>query len=186
MSIRRSLISIGVSGLALIVWGMLFWGALSPRVGAFRDQPIQQAAAELLAREDTRTGTYFFPWPRSDAGWEDAHREGPFFKLSYVREGADPSSPAKLALGSLHNLLVAALANALILLALPALPSFGRRFALVFGAGVMGSLLIQVGDPVWFHLPWDYASASLAYELGSWALLGATAGALLRPELPST
>jgi len=161
---------------------MLFWGVLSPRLGAFRDQPIQQAAAELLAQSDTPTGTYFFPWPRSDVGWEDAHRTAPFFKLSYVREGADPSSPGKLALGSLHNLGVALLANALILLALPGLPTFGRRFALVFCAGAMGSLLIQVGDPIWFHLPWDYANASLVYELGSWAILGAISGALLRPE----
>ena len=60
--------------------------------------------------------------------------------------------------------------HGLLLLTGPALPSLGQRFALVFIAGAMGS--IQAGDPIWFHLPWDYAAGALVYEFGSWTLLG--------------
>ena len=36
----------------------------------------------------------------------------------------------------------------------------------------MGTLLIQIGDPVWFYLPWDYVRGNVVYELVAWALLG--------------
>ncbi len=85
-------------------------------------------------------------------------------------------------LGSLHSLVVACLATALLLLAAPSLPSLGQRFALVFIAGAMGSIFIQAGDPIWFHLPWDYAAGALVYEFVSWTLLAGVLGLMLRPR----
>ena len=132
------------------------------------------------------TGTYFYPWPRATdaeaAAFLDKHRRGPFFKLSYVAEGVDPQSPRKLLTGMLHNYCVALLAACMLALALPALPRLRQRVVLVFLAGSIGTLFIQVGDPVWFHLPWDFVLGSLVYELGSWTLLGFTLGMLLRPR----
>ncbi len=160
---------------------------MSGLLGTFRAGPVLEGAAALLEQQGTPTGTYFYPWPRDGearAAWEEAHIRGPFFKISYVREGANPSSPAKLMIGSLHNLVVACVATALLLLAAPALSSFGQRFALVFMAGAMGSIFIQAGDPIWFHLPWDYVAGALVYEFVSWALLGVggVLGLMLRPH----
>jgi len=114
------------------------------------------------------------PWPRDTPASFDQfvaqHRSGPFFRLSYVREGVDPNSPAKLAVGCLHYLLVAALATALVVAS--SRTTYLRRFSLVLLGGSIGSIFITVGDPIWFHMPWDYAQAVLLYEVISWILLG--------------
>ena len=180
----RFALAVAATGSALMVWGMAFWAVLYEPLATFGDLPNQAAVAQLLSENDTATGTYFFPWPRNTAEtrarWEEAHRRGPFFKLSYGREGVDPSSVGKLALGALHHVVVALIATLLIVLALPALPSFGRRFAVVFLAGAMGSVFIQIGDSVWFHLPWDYVRGAMVYELGAWTVMGAILAGLLR------
>jgi hypothetical protein len=95
---------------ALVLWGMLFWGLLAEPLGVFHQLPNDTAVTELLVAGDAPTGTYFMPWPRATpeqfAAFVAQHRAGPFYRLSYVREGVDPNSPGKLALGCLHYLAV--------------------------------------------------------------------------------
>ncbi len=167
-----------VGALALSIWGMAFWGFLYDPLDVFHDKsPAIEEIAGALEDAGTQTGTYFHPWPRDTApameAWLEQHRAGPFFKLSYVAEGADPQSPAKMARGIGLYLIVAALAT--VLLAVARIPSDARvrSTGAVFLGGAMGTLLIQVGDPVWFHLPWDYVVGNLLFELVAWALLGA-------------
>lgn len=104
------------------------------------------------------------------AEFELQHKRGPFFRLSYVKEGVDPSSPRKLLIGCLHYLSVSVLATFLLWLAGPR--SRCQGWAVVFVGGLLGSNLITIGDPVWFHLPWDYSRAVLLYEVIAWLLLG--------------
>jgi len=173
---------------ALVAWGMLFWALLYEPAGVYHTLPDDAAVVAALRDSGTTTGTYFHPWPRATeaqmASFLERHRQGPFFKLSYVAEGIDPQSPQKMLFGIFHNYCVALLAACLLGLALPALPLLRQRTLLVFLAGWMGTLFIQVGDPVWFHLPWDFPLGSLIYELGSWALLGLTLGKLMPPTAP--
>lgn len=171
--------------LALTVWGMLFWGVLYEPLHLFDDLTpgVDQAAASLEAA-DTQTGTYFVPWPRNTPeamnGWLARHRVGPFFKLSYIREGADPQSVPKLMRGVGLYVVVAAIAMGLLRLSAHSPERWLRGSLVVFLAGVMGSVLIQIGDPVWFHLPWPHALGNLVFQLGAWLLLGAAVALAMR------
>lgn len=163
---------------ALTIWGMAFWGVLYEPLAVFHDKsPAMDEVAGLLRGAETQTGTYFYPWPRNSASameaWLEQHRAGPFFKLSYVAQGADPQSIAKMARGIGLYLGVAALATALLAVARVAPQARLRAMAAVSLGGAMGTLLIQVGDPIWFHLPWDYVRGNLVFELVAWLLLGA-------------
>ena len=99
----------------LVVWGMLFWGLLAESFGVFHKLPNDVAVTEVLNNGGALTGTYFMPWPRTTAvefaAFEAQHKVGPFYRLSYVKEGIDPSSPRKLLIGCLHYLSVAGLAT---------------------------------------------------------------------------
>ena len=164
--------------LALTVWGMAFWGVLYDPLQVFQDKnPAIEEIAGVLQDAETPTGTYFYPWPRNTAetmdAWLQQHRAGPFFKLSYVAQGADPQSAAKMTRGIGLYVLVAALATTLLAVARVPPEARLRSMAAVFLGGAMGTLLIQVGDPVWFHLPWDYVRGNVVFELVAWALLGA-------------
>jgi hypothetical protein len=169
---------------ALVIWGMLFWGWLYQFFGIFNKLPVDRELADLLVANETATATYFFPWPRNTpetfAAFVEQHRTGPFFQLSYIREGVDPQSPTKILLGVLHYFVVAMLAAVLVRLALPTPASFGRRFLVVFLAGVIGTTFIRLSDPIWFHLPWQHALGNALYELIAWLLLGLVTGALLK------
>ncbi len=182
---RKTITGGALGTLALLLWGMIFWGFLADRLGTFKPEGINPYVAIALETAGTETGTYFFPWPKNTPetaeAWRAAHAEGPFFRLSYVREGVDPQSPAKLALGAVHNLIVALLASALIAMAAPD-RSFASRFGLVFVAGLMGTTMTVAGEPVWFHLPMDYALGNALYEIGAWGLLATTLAWAHRPK----
>lgn len=171
---QRAMMAALAGMVGLVLWGMLFWGLLAEPLGVFHQLPNDTAVTELLVAGDAPTGTYFMPWPRSTpaqfAAFVAQHQTGPFYRLSYVREGVDPNSPGKLVLGCLHYLAVAAIAVGLVMVSRA--PSFGRRFSLVLLGGLLGTLFITLGDPIWFHLPWDYTRGVVLFELVAWALLG--------------
>ena len=171
--------------LALTVWGMLFWGVLYEPLRVFDDlTPGVEQAAAALETADTQTGTYFMPWPRNTpeamTAWLGKHRTGPFFKLSYIREGADPQSVPKLMRGVGLYVVVAAIAMGLLHLSAHSPERWLRGSLVVFLAGIMGSVLIQIGDPVWFHLPWPHALGNLVFQLGAWLLLGLAVALAMR------
>jgi hypothetical protein len=158
---------------ALVIWGMIFWGFLADPAGVFHKLPDEKAITKALVDSNTPTGTYFMPWPRNTPetfkAFVEQHKTGPFYKLSFVREGVNPDSPGKIAIGCLHYFTVSAMATYLIILLGPA--SFRKRFTLIFLAGLLGSNFITIGDPIWFHMPWDYVKGVLIYEIISWLLL---------------
>jgi hypothetical protein len=71
---------------------------------------------------------------------------------------------------TLHYLSVAALATVLVWFT--GCSSSRRAWTVIFIGGWLGSNLITLGDPIWFHLPWDYAAGVLIYETVAWAILG--------------
>jgi hypothetical protein len=180
-TLRRLALAALLGAVALVVWGTVFWGWLADPLGVFHKIPNDLAVTNVLVAGNVPTGTYFMPWPRATpdefARFVAQHQSGPFFQLSYVREGVDPNSPGKLALGCLHYLLVAAIAVALVLVS--GSTTFIHRFGVVVLGGLIGSIFITVGDPIWFHLPWDYARAVLLYEVVAWLLLGAVVARLV-------
>ena len=169
--------------IVLIVWGMIFWGFLAPPLGVFHALPNATQVTAALTAGGASTGTYFMPWPRRTKEelrrFVAQHKSGPFYRVSYAREGVDPSSPGKILAGCALDLGVSAAAVAL--LAVAGARSSGRRFLIVLIAGLLGSAFITVGDPVWFHMPWDYVRGVLLYELVSWFLLAATLAWLAKP-----
>ncbi len=182
---RRFVVGIIAATAALLVWGGIFWGALYDPLAIFSPRPLSPAVVEALQADATPTGTYFSPWPRNTPAtrdtWLAGHRTGPFFKLSYVADGVDPQSPRKLMIGALHNLAVASIAAAILGLAMTGPMSYRCRFFIVFLSGAMGTVFIQVGDPIWFHLPWDFVNGVIVYEGGSWLILAAILAAAVRP-----
>ena len=175
LAMRRSAVAVAAGSAALMAWGMVFWGALAPRLDMFHAVPNEPAITAALLDAGTPTGTYFAPWPRRSPQDFDRfvahHRRGGFYMLSYIREGVDPQSAAKLTLGCLQYAGVATLAALLLVLAGPL--AFRRRWALVVVAGSVGTLFTTWGNPIWFHLPWDHALGQTLYEAVSWVVLGA-------------
>lgn len=178
----RALLAWVLGTLALIGWGMLFFLFIAGPIGMFHALPGSKYVTDQLVGDKTATGTYFVPWPRSteaeQRNFVDSHKAGGFYRLSYVAEGVDPGSTEKMLWGAGHLATVALLA--VMLLAIVQAPNFLMRAVAVVLAGGMGTVLITVGDPIWFHLPWDYCVGAAVYQGVSWLLLGLIAGGLMK------
>jgi hypothetical protein len=146
----------------------------------FQALPNEPVVTKALG--DLPTGTYFVPWPMNTPetrrAFRDRHLAGGFYQISFVREGVDPQSGRKMAIGILHHAVAAGLAALLLAVARP--PTFSRRFLLVFLGGTMATVFATLGVPVWFHLSWPHALGRAGYELAAWAILGLTLGRMLR------
>ncbi|MDN5212236.1 hypothetical protein QQ020_09245 [Fulvivirgaceae bacterium BMA12] len=173
---KKHILAALASAAVLMIWGMIFWQFIYEPLKIYNTIPNADKVAELLQQSGTVTGTYFYPWPRNtDETFQQfvtKHKEGPFFKLSYIRQGVDPQSPQKMIGGILHLFVVSFLAGLIIRLIGHGSIDFKRKALIIFLAGSIGTVFIQIGDPVWFHLPWDYSLGILVYELISWLILG--------------
>ncbi len=172
------------STIVVVIWGMIFWGWLHEFFGIFNELPGEAKVVEILIANDTGTATYFFPWPRNTpetfANFVQQHKTGPFFQLSYIKEGVDPQAPGKILLGVLQYFVVSMLVVVLLRLTTTPATSFLRKFMLIFLAGLMGTIFIRLGDPIWFHLPWSHTFGNAVYEIVSWILMGMVTAALIK------
>lgn len=90
-------------------------------------------------------------------------------------------APAILAAGYLHMLAVSLTAAVLTAVALPALPSFGRRFLFVALASVLGVLWTSPGDVVWWSHSPAYCLVEMAYGLVGGLLMAAVISGIVKP-----
>jgi hypothetical protein len=86
-------------------------------------------------------------------------------------------------LGTLQYFIVSLAAVFLLRFMLVVEAPFFKRFVAVFLAGLMGTLFIRLGDPIWFHLPWPHALGHAMYEVSAWGLLGLVLG-VINPSRP--
>jgi len=172
------------STIVVVVWGMIFWGWVHEFFGVFNKLPGDTKVVEMLIANGTATGTYFFPWPRNTpetfANFVQQHKTGSFFQLSYIKEGVDPQAPGKILRGVFQYFAVSMIAVALLRLTMTPSASFLRKFIIVLLAGLMGTIFIRLGDPIWFHLPWQHALGQAVYEMVAWLLMGAVIAAILK------
>ena len=187
--VKRVFLATSANTVALLLWGLIYWGVLYEPLNVFNDLPNQQSVAQLLQDNQTPTGTYFYPWPRNStaamADWLKNHIEGPIFRLSYVEVGVNPQSPVKLIIGGIHYFVVSLIGCWLLTLTGYSLNTFGKRLLAVFLAGSLGTLYIQLSDAIWLHLPWWHTLSQVLYDLVSWLIMGTILGNMVKPRSKS-
>ena len=183
---KKVILAALASTAVLLIWGITYWQIIYELLKIYNTSPDAEKVAELLQESGTATGTYFYPWPRNtDETFQQfvtKHAHGPFFKLSYIREGVNPQTPKKMIGGILHYLSVTFLAALIIHLIGPDKIGFRKKVLILFLAGSIGTIFIQLGDPIWFHLPWDYSLGILVYELVSWLIIGIMTALIMKGD----
>ncbi len=186
----RVLVGAVVSALALLLWGFLFWAVLSVPGEVERAVPDEPGLMQTLRERLPASGTYTFPAPPArraarDATALEAFRQrnlaGPIGMIHWRSGGTDPLSPRNHLLGFLHLLAASFVAALLLAVALPALDSYARRAAFVFGLGVFAVLAVRLSDPVWWHLPWGHFLHAALYDGAAWFISGLVLGGIVKP-----
>ena len=177
----RLIVASLLSGLVVFVWGFLFWNVLSPPSSTFQPAHDPAALSEALIPYLPESGTYFVPETGTDpAAQRQAYAIGPIATIFLRRDGSDASAAVQLGLGYL-SIALACLAVALLLYrCASALPGFGSRVGVVLLAGLAGSLLLDLGSPIWWYRPWHFHLLELVYAGVGWLLAGCVLAALIK------
>jgi hypothetical protein len=191
----RLVLGAALAAVVLMAWGFVFWTVTPFPYQMMAKIPHEEAIVQALQEQSLETGTYFLPFPDKDAmsgantqaqeALMKMHASGPLLQLSYRKEGLDPTSPAVYLQGMAHMFVSALLIGGLMLLALPSLPTFGRRWLFVALAGTFAAIAIELANPIWFHNPWKFALYETGFNIAGWVLAGLVLGAVIKPRSKS-
>jgi hypothetical protein len=176
-----------VGALVLFMSGFIWYGLLPFADASFAQLPNEPAIVQTLQSSNLESGTYIYPKMIRDGGptsmdeWMALHEKGPLFEVRYHKEGAAPGGFGMMGTGFVHFLIVALIAAGMLRMALPVLPTYGKRVIFVMMLGIFAAVLVQPSGPIWFYYPWDRAISDIFYTAVSWLLAGLAMGGIIKP-----
>lgn len=176
-------------GLALLVWGMVWWMALSPAIEPLGALPPEVESTITDAMLDARVeeGAYFVPGVAMDAGeeemeaWTQKHKDGPLGLFLYKPHGVAPMQPELFVRGFAINFASCFLACVVILPGVRTGWGMGHKVAAVVCFGIVASLVGYGNLWNWMNAPTDFAWKMSADILGGWLIAGVVIGLILTP-----
>ncbi|HVS04009.1 MAG TPA: hypothetical protein VMT16_14685 [Thermoanaerobaculia bacterium] len=189
----RYLLGVLLGALVVFLWGAVWW-MISPLGFMVTDGAPDEEVVSLLSDSlrDEGHGVYFYPWVSMRTVQEDgdsaldsyyqAHARGPLFEIIYSPAGKDLSDPMMYVSGFIHLLASTTLAAALLMMALPALPTYGRRVLFLFLVGTFAGVVVELAKPIWFYHPWDYVLYGAGYQVTAWLLAALAMAAVIKPR----
>lgn len=171
---KRMLIGIVISAVALYLWGFVFWG-LGKYPWLIWKQPTDEAAARAALKEQfPENGPYFIPAYTEDMeAAEAAYAAGPvaFVHMLHI-DGRPIMDPRIMVQGFLNNLVVIVLIALALRRVAPALPTWRQRARFVALVGLAATVLTEIGDAIWWGIDWNWKLYQAAYFLGFWMMAG--------------
>jgi hypothetical protein len=187
----RVVLAAAVSAILMFVWGFVFWGPVLGMTAKLLSPLPAESELDVIAplrAANVPDGMYVYPGPLADMNdkestetWEKKIKEGPVLHMAYHQQGISPMDPMMFAKGLGHSFVMALLAGLLLVVALPALPSYGGRVGFLLFVSVIAALWTTVSDVIWWAHPPRYASGQIAYIAVSGLLMALATAAMVRP-----
>ncbi|NUM52960.1 MAG: hypothetical protein HUU46_04890 [Candidatus Hydrogenedentes bacterium] len=178
----RTVLGVLAASIAIYLWGFLYWGAVGVQTWVWKN-PVDGAAAQrALSEIFPEEGTYYVPSP-GQPDWEKHMSTGPLAFVHMIdRDGRPIVDPSIMLKGFILYLVTVAVLALMMRAALPALPTYGSRVYFVALAGLVSMLLVDIGEHVWWVLPFRWKLVQGVYNFGAWLLAGAVLAFFVRPE----
>ena len=181
---KRLVLGVVLAALAMFFWGFLYWGLNPIPYTSWKKSTDDVAAGEALRRYFPESGTYYIPDVRQDSATvARLYEQGPVGFVHLTSREGRPQQDAMMMVRGLLLYLVTAFVLALLMrMALPALPTYGRRVAFAALGGLAAALLIDIGDSVWWYIPIGWKLHQALYDATVWLVGGLVLAAFLRPN----
>ncbi|MFO1045574.1 MAG: hypothetical protein U0941_27660 [Planctomycetaceae bacterium] len=171
----RSVLGVFLASLALFFFGFLFWG-LNPLPYQSWSKPTDEPGAmEALRKHFPERGTYFCPSFDADPKVTDEKfRKGPLaFVFLLTPQGRPVEDPRIMIQGYLLSLVGLSLITVQMRQVRTALPTYRSRVLFAAVSGVIASVMILIGDVVWWQMPLPWKLWQGLYHVLGWTISGA-------------
>jgi hypothetical protein len=179
---KKYLVGPALAALAMFVFGAVYWMSPFPYkvLGRVADD---SGAAQTLAGIFPETGTYLLPGAYLDEKtMTELYKSGPSVLVQFVKEGHPVMEPVVFVKGYLHNFVVCLLLAVLLVRAEASFRGYWCRVIFSAMVGLVGAVLLCLGDPIWWHHPWGWHLFGGLYAVLAFAVAGLVLGKFLTPR----
>jgi len=162
-----------VAAIAMFVVGFLFYATPLAKLSYSSLENAQAATVQrTLAANLTKTGTYFVPSPEATSEQTVMYGQGPIATIHYNMSGFPAMDGGALLGGFLLNFVVALLVGTALIGIDRRVPDFGARARLVVIFSIAASVLMHLGEPLFFHHDWPNAIYLFIADAATLAVAG--------------
>lgn len=170
----RLLIGVFFASIVLFFFGFLYWGLNPLPYTAWSPPQDEPGAIAALRRHFPERGTYFVPAREaSPEATEEKFKHGPLaFVLILSAKGRPVVEPRIMIKGYLLSLVGLLLIAYQLRMVRTSLPTFASRVFFSSLSGLIASVMILLGDVVWWEMPEDWKLWQALYHIIAWTLAG--------------
>ncbi len=175
-------IGIVLAAMAIFFWGFLYWGLNPLPASSWKQTKDDVAAGKALLEHFPESGTYYLPGTYNDEEtWEKLHAAGPvaFIHLT-AREGRPAHDGGIMIRG--FGLYLAVVSLIALILQRVALPSYWDRVKFTALVGLAAAVMIDIGDVVWWYIPWEWKIHQAVYTVTTWTIAGLVLAKFVKPR----
>lgn len=170
----RILLGVILAAVAAFFWGFLYFGASGVPYQSWKSPADHDAASKVLLEHFPERGIYSVPAVDNDPEVVNAQTEaGPVARVYMLRPGGRPLMvPSMMAIGWVHEALLAVGLTLLLLAAGGALPTYARRVRFVALVGLVSAFTSHIGAAVWWETPSTWSLVLAFHEFGMFVVMG--------------
>ena len=176
---QKTIIGIVVTTIVLYLWGFLYWG-VSPIPYSFQKQTSDDAAAqEILAEHFPESGTYYIPGAGNEPEVRTSLYETGPRGFVHIQHGETSEGNLTVMIGGfVLNLAVVSLMAFFFIMA--GASEFRDFVRLSIVAGAIAVIAIDVGDMIWWQIPFEWKIWQLIYDYTLWLIAGHLLGVFMK------
>jgi hypothetical protein len=171
-----------LGGIAIFMWGFVFWAVLPFAKDNLPELPNIAAVARSLDAAIPESGTYLFPSREGASDMKERYAEGPVGMIVFRKGGVDIEDPMIYLKGLVHFMACAAIAGGIMSTVIGSLKTYGSRVLFVFRLGLFAGVAVNVAKAIWWHAPTDFLFLDCAFHFVGWGVAGFAIAAVVKPK----
>ena len=181
---KNNLLVPALAALAMFVFGAIFWMSPFPYkvLSTTADDRATLAALDAVF---PATGLYVVPGPHLDPEQAaELYKAGPSAMVHFTKEGFNMMDPSVFLKGYLHYFVIGSLLGCLLRKSAAGFKGYGCVVKLSTMIGLTGTLLLSLGNPIWWHQSWSWGFINLLYGTLIFTVAGLAMGKFIKPATP--
>ncbi len=180
----RVLIGAVSAGVAVFLWGFVFWGISNLPYSSLSRTADDLSVGRALMEHLPQTGTYLIPGQHNPPEVQKTLFEaGPVAMVFFNREGKPMMSAMQMAAGLLHSIGIALVVGIGLFALGNCATTYGDRVRLVAIVGLASAFMAPIANIIWWYYPASWQLWNSLYQAVAWLIMALILAHFVRPRL---